>query len=84
MDITLPLNSIYEMLSSMSVSSKKWLADHLYEDIENAESAKAKRQKKAFESSVSTGWNEINDAIAGKHELRTAGDLLSELESLES
>lgn len=82
MDMTLSLNSIYERLSSLSLSNKKWLADHLYEDIEHEESAKAQEQKKAFTSSVSKGWEEVNDAIAGKRQLITADDLLLELESL--
>lgn len=83
MNITLPLKSIYEMLSSLSVSNKKWLADHLYEDIEYEESAKAAKQKKTFVSSVSRGWNETNEALAGKRRLKTADELLSELESSE-
>ena len=33
MDTTLTIESIYKMLSSFSSSNKKWLADHLYEDI---------------------------------------------------
>ena len=27
------MESIYEMLSSLSDTNKKWLADHLYQDI---------------------------------------------------
>lgn len=84
MDITLPLNSIYQMLSSLSVSNKRILADHLYEDIEHEESAEALKQKQAFVSSVSKGWDEVNSAIEGKRKLRTAEDLLLELESSES
>lgn len=81
MDMTLSLNSIYERLSSLSLSNKKWLADHLYEDIEHEESVNAMKQKKDFVSTVSKGWDEVNDAIAGKRQLRTADDLLFELES---
>ena len=33
MNTTLTIENIYNMLSSLSVSNKKWLADHLYEDI---------------------------------------------------
>ena len=33
MDVTMPLENIYNMLSSLSVGNKKWLADHLYADI---------------------------------------------------
>ena len=33
MKTTLTLENIYSMLSSLSVNNKKWLADHLYEDI---------------------------------------------------
>ena len=35
MNTTLTIDNIYEMLSSLSVSNKKWLADHLYRDISN-------------------------------------------------
>ena len=30
---TLTIENIYQMLSTFSSSNKKWLADHLYEDI---------------------------------------------------
>lgn len=33
MDTTLTIENIYNMLSSLSSSNKKWLADHLYEDL---------------------------------------------------
>ena len=33
MKTTLTIENIYSMLSSLSVNNKKWLADHLYEDI---------------------------------------------------
>ena len=35
MNTTLTIENIYNMLSSLSVSNKKWLADHLYKDIAN-------------------------------------------------
>ena len=37
MNTTLTIENIYNMLSSLSVSNKKWLADHLYEDISGAQ-----------------------------------------------
>ena len=37
MNTTLTIDNIYEMLSSLSVSNKKWLADHLYRDISNVQ-----------------------------------------------
>lgn len=80
MNVTLSLDSIYEMLSSLSVGNKKWLADHLYEDIEHEESAEALMQKEEFVSTVSRGWSEVNCAMEGKHKLRTADELLLELE----
>lgn len=33
MDAILSMENIYRMLSSLSDSNKKWLADHLYEDL---------------------------------------------------
>lgn len=33
MNTSLTIENIYKMLSSLSVNNKKWLADHLYEDI---------------------------------------------------
>ena len=33
MNTTSTIENIYNVLSSLSVSKKKWLADHLYEDI---------------------------------------------------
>ena len=33
MNTTLTIENIYNMLSSLSSSNKKWLADHLYEDL---------------------------------------------------
>ena len=34
MDAILSMENIYRMLSSLSDSNKRWLADHLYEDLE--------------------------------------------------
>ncbi len=33
METSLTIEGIYKMLSTLSRSNKKWLADHLYEDI---------------------------------------------------
>ena len=33
MNTTLTIENIYNMLSSLSSSNKKWLPDHLYEDL---------------------------------------------------
>ncbi|MCI6082115.1 MAG: hypothetical protein MR724_11260 [Prevotella sp.] len=37
MNTSLTIENIYRMLSSLSVNNKKWLADHLYEDISGAQ-----------------------------------------------
>ncbi len=37
MDTVLTVEKIYNMLASFSVSNKKWLADHLYDDISKAQ-----------------------------------------------
>lgn len=37
METSLSLETIYKMLSSLSDSNKKWLADHLYEDVEKSQ-----------------------------------------------
>lgn len=37
MDTVLTMENIYNMLASLSISNKKWLADHLYEDISMAQ-----------------------------------------------
>ena len=44
MNVTLPLETIYDMLSSLSVGNKKWLADHLYADIRESQDARTKEQ----------------------------------------
>ena len=44
MNATLPLETIYDMLSSLSVGNKKWLADHLYADIRESQDARTKEQ----------------------------------------
>ena len=36
MDAILSMENIYRMLSSLSDSNKKWLADHLYADLKAA------------------------------------------------
>lgn len=33
MNIAMPIEAIYEQLSSLSLDNKKWLADHLIEDV---------------------------------------------------
>ena len=40
----MPLETIYDMLSSLSVGNKKWLADHLYADIRESQDARTKEQ----------------------------------------
>ena len=44
MNVTMPLENIYNMLSSLSVGNKKWLADHLYADIKQSQDARSKEQ----------------------------------------
>lgn len=45
MDTPLTIENIYNLLSSFSSSNKKWLADHLYEDIAIQ---RVERRKKAL------------------------------------
>ena len=44
MNVIMPLENIYNMLSSLSVGNKKWLADHLYADIKQSQDARTKEQ----------------------------------------
>ncbi|MGN0048702.1 MAG: hypothetical protein ACI37U_07425 [Bacteroides sp.] len=79
---TLSLEAIYKMLSTLSASNKKWLADHLYQDLEQHSNEVMNRQKDELTLSFSKGWMEIKDALENKTELQTAEDLLEELNSL--
>ena len=44
MNVTMPLENIYKMLSTLSVGNKKWLADHLYADIMQSQETRTKEQ----------------------------------------
>lgn len=77
------LEAIYNMLSGMTTSNKRWLADHLYQDIEEVEPSVVMKQKKALESSINQGWEEVKSAMEGNHNLQTADELLKELESFD-
>ena len=82
MNTQISLEAIYNMLSGMTTSNKRWLADHLYQDIEEVEPSDVMKQKKELETSVNQGWKEVKSAMEGNHNLQTADDLLKELESL--
>lgn len=46
---TLSLNTILEMLAPLSASNKKWLADRLYEQVEQPQTAEIDPDIKAME-----------------------------------
>ena len=76
MEATLPLETIYQMLSSLSVSNKKWLADHLYADIEQSTGVRSKEQ---LLSDMAVALDEAKAFKEGKVMLKTADSLLNEL-----
>lgn len=69
------------MLSSMTNSNKRWLADHLYQDIELSEPAKTSMQKAEIKSSIEKGWRDVQSSLAGEVQLNSAEALLSELKT---
>ena len=44
MNTIMSMDSIYEMLSSLTDTNKKWLADHLYKDISKNKVVKTKSE----------------------------------------
>ena len=76
MNVTLPLETIYDMLSSLSVGNKKWLADHLYADIRESQDARTKEQL-ALDMEMSL--LEAKAFKEGKKTLKTADALIDEL-----
>ena len=76
MNATLPLETIYDMLSSLSVGNKKWLADHLYADIRESQDARTKEQL-ALDMEMSL--LEAKVFKEGQKTLKTAVALIDEL-----
>ena len=76
MNVTLPLETIYDMLSSLSVGNKKWLADHLYADIRESQDARTKEQ---LALDMETSLLEAKAFKEGQKTLKTADALIDEL-----
>ena len=59
------MDSIYEMLSSLTDTNKKWLADHLYKDISKNKVVKTKSESLSDEElaarlSQFPSWDEVD------------------------
>lgn len=76
MNVTLPLETIYNMLSSLSVDNKKWLADHLYADIRQSQDS---RTKELLTLDMESALLEAKAFKDGKKTLKTVDALINEL-----
>ena len=72
----MPLETIYDMLSSLSVGNKKWLADHLYADIRESQDARTKEQLALDMETSLLGAKAFKE---GQKTLKTADALIDEL-----
>ena len=72
----MPLETIYDMLSSLSVGNKKWLADHLYADIRESQDARTKEQ---LALDMEASLLEAKAFKEGQKTLKTADALIDEL-----
>ena len=64
------------MLSSLSVGNKKWLADHLYADIKQSQDARTKEQ---LALDMETSLLEAKAFKDGEKELKSVDALIDEL-----
>lgn len=64
------------MLASLSDSNKKWLADHLYADLEQKQDARTKEQ---IASDMEVAMLEAKAFKEGRVTLKSAESLLNEL-----
>ena len=76
MNATLPIETIYNMLASLSDSNKKWLADHLYADLEHGQDVRTKEQ---IASDMEVAMLEAKAFKEGRVTLKSAESLLNEL-----
>lgn len=76
MNVTLPLETIYNMLSSLSVDNKKWLADHLYADIRQSQDS---RTKELLTLDMESALLEAKAFKDGQKTLKTVDALINEL-----
>ena len=65
MNTIMSMDSIYEMLSSLTDTNKKWLADHLYKDISKNKVVKTKSESLSDEElaarlSQFPSWDEVD------------------------
>ena len=76
MEAIMSMESIYRMLSSLTDSNKRWLADHLYADIRESQDARTKEQL-ALDMEMSL--LEAKAFKEGQKTLKTADALIDEL-----
>ena len=76
MDAIMSMESIYRMLSSLTDSNKRWLADHLYADIRESQDARTKEQ---LALDMETSLLEAKAFKEGQKTLKTADALIDEL-----
>lgn len=79
MNATISLDSLLTPLLSLSKSNKKWIADHLYENIRQEEAATDFMTKEELLADLKEAMREVRDIQAGKIKAKTMKELLSEL-----
>lgn len=68
MKAIMSLDSIYEMLSSLTDTNKKWLADHLYKDISKNKEKTTSRSESLSDEELAArlsqfpSWDEVDHA----------------------
>ena len=80
MNATISLDSLLTPLLSLSKSDKKWIADHLYEDIGQEKATTEKLMtKEELLADLKEAMHEVRDIQAGKNKAKTMEELLNEL-----
>lgn len=80
MNATISLDSLLTPLLSLSKSNKKWIADHLYENIRQEEADTEKPMtKEELMADLKEAMQEVRDIKAGKIKAQTMEELLNEL-----
>lgn len=80
MNATISLDSLLTPLLSLSKTNKKWIADHLYEDIGQEKATTEKLMtKEELLADLKEAMHEVRDIQAGKNKAKTMEELLNEL-----
>ena len=75
MNATISLDSLLTPLLSLSKKNKKWIADHLYENIREEDTVNEVMTKEELLADLKTAMDEVNAIREGKMQPQTMEEM---------